>query len=252
MTLTLPQNINVIERFDSLYQYFSRRYELEQFNLQWKSYHFTITAIKNIDQLLDELIEQGPESEGVKDERLPYWAELWPSSIALAEYLLQNHDITSGMNALELGCGVGLAGMAAARRGADVLVSDYQPDALRLTELNWLMNLGRAPAALLLDWRTASLSQKFDLIIASDVVYEKRFFDPLIVTFKNLLSPAGRVLLSEPNRNIAREFFSSLTENGFIFQSVDSKVTFKDKIYQVTIYSINNREPALSSAGRKD
>ena len=84
------------------------------------------------------------------------------------------------------------------------------------------------------------------------MVYEKRFFNPLIQAFKNLLSATGQVLLSEPNREIARDFFSSLTENGFVFQSIDSEVTFKDKVYKVTIYSINNRQPASSATGRKD
>jgi predicted nicotinamide N-methyase len=238
MSLQLPVNIQSVERFDSLYQYFSQRYTLEQLQLQLEQHQFTITAIKNIDQLLDELIEQGPESVGVKDERLPYWAELWPSSIALSRYILQKAEITNGVSAIELGCGVGLAGIAAARKGAEVLVSDYQPDALRLTELNWLINLGKSPLMELLDWRTASLPQKFELILASDVVYEKRFFSPLIEVFTNLLSPAGQILLSEPNRKIASEFFSRLSDNGFVFSAVEQSVVFREKNYQVTVYRI--------------
>lgn len=251
MAIQLPPNLHAAERFDSLYQYFSQRYELEQLPLQIEPYQFTITAIKNIDQLLDELIEQGPESIGVKDERLPYWAELWPSSIALSQYIIGNAEITAGVTAIELGCGVGLAGMAAARKGAEVLVSDYQPDALRLTELNWLMNLDKSPAMQLLDWRSATLPQKFNLILASDVVYEKRFFNPLIGIFTNVLSPGGQILLSEPNRKIAREFFNSLSENGFVFHSVDSSVAFKGKNYQVAVYRISLKESNPSSGGAK-
>jgi predicted nicotinamide N-methyase len=242
MTIELPPNLLAIERFDSLYQYFSQRYELEQLRLQLEPYQFTITAIKNIDHLLDELIEQGPESIGVKDERLPYWAELWPSSIALSQYIIGKAEIIAGVTAIELGCGVGLAGMAAARKGAEVLVSDYQPDALRLAELNWLMNLGKSPAMQLMDWRSATLPQKFELILASDVVYEKRFFNPLVEIFGSVLSPGGQILLSEPKRKIAREFFSSLNDNGFVFNSVDLSVIFKGKNYQVAVYNITSRE----------
>jgi predicted nicotinamide N-methyase len=250
MTFQLPENIQSVERFDSLYQYFSQRYELEQLQLQLEPYQFTITAIKNIDQLLDELIDQGPESVGVKDERLPYWAELWPSSIALSRYILQNTGITSRISAIELGCGVGLTGMAAARKGAEVLVSDYQPDALRLTELNWLMNLGKSPRMQLLDWRTASPPEKYELILASDVVYEKRFFSPLIELFTSILSPAGQILLSEPNRKIASEFFSRLSDNGFVFDTVEQSVVFREKNYQVSVYQITwNGSDSITNAG---
>jgi len=238
MDISFSQNLKTLERFDSLYQYFFRRYELEKLDIPLKAHQFTLMSIKNIDQLLDELIEQGPESEGVKDERLPYWAEIWPSSIALADFILQTSENFQGLSALELGCGAGLAGMAAALQGAEVLVSDYQSDALRLTELNWLLNLGKSPSSILLDWRQADLDQRFDLIIASDVVYEKRFFEPLIMLFEKLLNPGGKILLSEPNRKIAVDFFSELTNRGFAYEKAEMSMTSKQKLYQISIYSI--------------
>lgn len=238
MDISFSQNLKTLERFDSLYQYFFRRYELEKSDITFKAHRFTLMSIKNVDQLLDELIEQGPESEGVKDERLPYWAEIWPSSIALAEYILQSSENFQGLSALELGCGAGLAGMAAALQGAEVLVSDYQSDALRLTELNWLLNLGKSPSSILLDWRQADLDQKFDLIIAADVVYEKRFIEPLIVLFEKLLNVGGKILLSEPNRKIALDFFSELTNHGFAYEKAEMITTCKQKLYHISIYSI--------------
>ncbi len=66
-----------------------------------------------------------------EDERLPYWAELWPSAIGLAHYL--DRDVSlRGKHVLELGCGLGLLGVIAARDGARVLCTDYEPDALAL------------------------------------------------------------------------------------------------------------------------
>ncbi len=238
MDISFSRNLKTLERFDSLYQYFFRRYELEKLDIPLRAHQFTLMSIKNIDQLLDELIEQGPESEGVKDERLPYWAEIWPSSIALADFILQTSENFQGLSALELGCGAGLAGMAAALQGAEVLVSDYQSDALRLTELNWLLNLGKTPSSILLDWRQTNLDQRFDLIIASDVVYEKRFFEPLMMLFEKLLNPNGKILLSEPNRKIAMDFFSELAHRGFAYEKVEKSMTYKQKLYQISIYSI--------------
>ena len=64
---------------------------------------FILDRIKN----LDDLVDQVSDDEFNIDERLPYWAELWPSSLALSEYILCNSNIFSAKNIIELGCGMG-------------------------------------------------------------------------------------------------------------------------------------------------
>src|SRR5438552_194806 len=76
---------------------------------------------RNADDLLDE-------EEFEHDDRIPYWAELWPIARLLAERLAFADG--RGRKLLELGCGVGLCALAAARAGFEVLASDYYPDAL--------------------------------------------------------------------------------------------------------------------------
>ena len=103
---------------------------------------------------------------------------------------------------IEIGCGLGLAGLAAMAKGASVLFTDYERDALAFVELNALVNFGRMPATALMDWRRPALACTFDVVLAADVAYEKRFFDPLIETFGALLKPGGRVLLGEPRHAV--------------------------------------------------
>ena len=238
MNLNLPYSPDIIARFDGLYQYFSRRYPLEQTTLVLNDLEIMVFSIHDIDPLLDELINLGPENEQVTDERLPYWAEIWPSSIALSDFILASEPMGPDMRVIELGCGVGLAGLAASMKGARVLETDYQPDALRLTEMNWLHNVGRSPDVYLMDWRHPDIEGKFDRILASDVVYEKRFFQPLITLFHRLLREGGQVILSEPNRPIAQNFFEELSRQGFSHQRTDTPVNFREKCYQIGIYII--------------
>ena len=107
----------------------------------------------------DDLIR---EDDFVRDERLPYWADLWPSAIVLSTWL-ETHPVPlkpdgSRPRALELGCGLGLVTTAATRAGYDVLATDYYADATLLTARNALSVTGREPARLQLGaqlWRDA-------------------------------------------------------------------------------------------------
>src|SRR5438876_2864610 len=63
-----------------------------------------------------------------REEFLPYWAEVWSSGLALAGTVATRH--LAGTRVLELGCGLGLPSLAAAFGGADVLATDWSPDAI--------------------------------------------------------------------------------------------------------------------------
>src|SRR3954469_19171648 len=72
------------------------------------------------------------------EEFLPYWAELWPSALALAKAVSARS--LGGRRVLELGCGLGLVSIAAALAGARVLATDWSDDALRFTVANAARN----------------------------------------------------------------------------------------------------------------
>ena len=93
--------------------------------------------------------------------------------------------------------------------------ADYEPDALAFTRLNCLLNVGYEPASILLDWRTPDLDETFSCILAADLAYEQRSFQPLLTCFDQLLRPGGCILLGEPNRRIARPFFTTLRKSGW-------------------------------------
>ncbi|TAE50148.1 MAG: hypothetical protein EAZ89_12710, partial [Bacteroidetes bacterium] len=93
-------------RIAELKQKLSLRAKLEPYQITIAGRLFELFLIGNIDELLDELIARDPEDEAVKDEQIPYWADLWPAAIGLAEYMLTTPDLRPDMRILEVGCGM--------------------------------------------------------------------------------------------------------------------------------------------------
>lgn len=183
----------------------------------------------------DDLIR---EEDFVKDERLPYWADVWPSSIILAGKLLELNG--RGRSALELGCGVGLSTLAATRAGFDVLSTDYYEDALDVTRANVFRNLGTIARTRLVDWR--HLPQDlgtFDLVFASDVLYENEYAALLPVILKRVLAPGGTALIADPGRVAAPVFVEACDEHGLVILQKETRPFEAGEIKQkIDLYQI--------------
>jgi predicted nicotinamide N-methyase len=139
------------------------------------------------------------------DEFLPYWAELWPSALALAEELLRR-DL-EGLRVIELGCGLGLPSLIAAARGAKVLATDWAEEAVELLRRNAERNEVRLEA-LVIDWRAPEpllARGPFDLVLAADVLYERRYVDLLLELLPKL---GGEILLADPGRPFTSSFLA--------------------------------------------
>ena len=160
--------------------------------------------------ILGELIDEAAFN---RDERLPYWADVWPSSIALAQAIRSMNG--QGRSLLELGCGVGLVAAAALRAGFGVTASDYYEDALLFTQLNCRSNSAREPYTMLLDWRQLpSAIPAFDVIVGADVLYE-RLYGPVVArAIATTMAEAGRALIADPGRVGSPDFFSALHDVG--------------------------------------
>lgn len=145
-----------------------------------------------------------------RDERLPYWAELWPSSRTLAECMLATPG--NGRSLLELGCGAGLVSTCASLSGFVVVASDYYEDALRFAEVNSWRNNAPTPRGLLLDWRHLPADlERFDVVIASDVLYEQPYGGLVARAIDASLSEDGVAFVADPGR-VARDNFMQAIE----------------------------------------
>jgi predicted nicotinamide N-methyase len=190
-----------------------------------------LLRVADVDTLLDRL----PKIQFRPDERLPYWADLWPSSLALARYLWEGVNL-QGLHVLELGCGLGLAGIAASRKGGVVTFTDYEADALAFTRYNAYRNGCPQATVRHLDWHAPALTQTYAMIIASDVLYERANFHPLVRLVENALGPNGELILAEPNRPIARDFLRLLRDRGFRYARTTERVEVGGEGSEVSIY----------------
>lgn len=156
-----------------------------------------------------------------RDEYLPYWAELWPSAIALARVVARRS--LEGRRVLELGCGLGLPGLAAAVGGARATVTDWAPEAIVAARDNAVRN-GVEVEALVCDWRAADAlvaRAPWDLVLLADVLYEERNVAPLLELLPRL---GGEVLLADPARATAAPFLEAAAERWRVTTVLEGRV----------------------------
>ena len=150
------------------------------------------------------------------DERLPYWAEVWPSGRVLAEALLAAP--LDGRRVLELGAGLGVPSIVAALRGASVLATDWYEEALAFCRAN-VARAGVAVDTLLVDWfdppAEPFAAEPFDLVIGADVLYEPRHATPLAELIRRLVAPGGAAWIADPRRPDAAPLLRTMADWGW-------------------------------------
>ncbi|MDB5320868.1 MAG: hypothetical protein JWN40_2499 [Phycisphaerales bacterium] len=176
---------------------------------------FDFTRVADPNKVLDQVAEEEDRRDKLAGKRrdgeelhLPYWAELWDSSLAIIEFLAETlpaqFDVPK-LSVLDLGCGMGLTGTVAAAMGARVMFADLEPEALLFARLNSIEFEDRVRTRRL-NWQTARLTERFDLIIGADILYEKAQWPYLEPFWRGHLQRGGSVLLGEPGRQTGDMF----------------------------------------------
>jgi predicted nicotinamide N-methyase len=198
---------------------------------------------------LDVIIHRPPDpfAEGLIDMdvydahgELPYWAELWPSAIALARRLRSLQ--LGGQRVLELGCGLALPSVVAALQGARVLATDLQPDALAAAAHNAEANDVELEL-MTLDWRELDeIAERlpFDLVLCADVLYETHQVDSLLDVLTELRSP---VLLADQGRAPGASFFTRAPEHFSVTSRRDAELP------HVTVHALRPRDQDVVAGG---
>jgi predicted nicotinamide N-methyase len=183
----------------------------------------------------DDLIS---EDDYVKDERLPYWADLWPSAQILAREVREMR--LAGERVLELGCGLGLVAVGAALAGAQVTATDYYDDAVLFAQLNVAAATGTTIAARMVDWTAmpADLG-RFDVVLTSDVLYEPRYAALVAGAIAATLRRGGEAIVADPGRIACPDFLNECRDLGLVVSDASTRPYAEGEIRQtITLYRL--------------
>jgi len=177
-------------------------------------YRFRINRPAESDKLFDH---PWVRSAYAADQYIPYWATLWPAARMLAKAVVRESWETyrQPIHVLEVGCGLGLAGIACLARGLTVTFSDVDETALIFAGANAQLNGFDTFKTIPIDFRSPPHDRKYPIVIGSDLMYEERLVNPLVGLLKAVLAPGGLCLIADPDRTAARVFKWKLQEAGY-------------------------------------
>lgn len=172
---------------------------------------FRVTLPASPDAFLDD-----PETLAAnrRDDYMPYWSYVWPTSLETAVAVLK-HPWRPGLEALELGTGTGITGLAALAAGLEVTFSDYDARSVENALHNARQNgLAERAEGLLLDWRMP-INRRFPVILGCDLIYERVNHEPILNLLEAMLTDDGEAWLTDPGRHLVDAFLELLRTRPF-------------------------------------
>ncbi len=186
----------------------------------------TLELVACFDDVLDDMADRHPDDT----DQIPYFADLWPSALALANHLVSCYPDLRGKSLLELGCGTGLPSIAAARRGASVTATDFHPQNQPYFEANARRNGVAQILYKTMDWCQPPEGMTYDLVIGSDLLYEARQIDSLSTGIVQRLAPGGTAILADPGRKHIQQAADTLEKMG-----LHVRLDIQDETFMLTL-----------------
>ena len=163
-----------------------------------------IPAYKAVKTIYASLLKLDPNTP------FPFWAKVWPSSIALHDVLKAHPYLIQNKHVLEIGAGIGLPSLMLAPITKSIQISDYEKEAVELLQKN-IKNLQLQNAvALQLDWNNMPENMNAEVLILSDVNYDPTQFETLTKLIDKFIHQGCTIILSTPQRIMASPFIQKL------------------------------------------
>jgi len=212
----------------------AEKYELEQTPISINGKRLELYRVKNIDPIINDLANKGEEYIS----RFPFWVKVWESSIVLASHLI-NMDVEKGKEILEIGAGMGVAGLFLGLSGHKVTITDYDDNALELLGMNVKHNQLDNVSVRKLDWNLPDLTGKFDIICGSELVYNKKHIKPVIRLFQDYLKTDGTIFMSHDVTRMTMISFIETVSGQFKIENVVKRLKGNGDIYKIVIHSLS-------------
>lgn len=165
----------------------------------------------------------------------PYWSQVWPSAKALGVFLVQHASFIRHKTVLELGAGLGLPSLVAARFATQVHCTDYLPEAIEAVTQSVAAAGLKNVTASVLDWRHLPAETTTDVVLLSDVNYEPEVFEALQELIASFLQKSTTVILSTRQRLMARRFVTPLLAHCLLQQEMETSHEGKTVLITVMV-----------------
>ncbi|GAB1466085.1 MULTISPECIES: class I SAM-dependent methyltransferase [Aliarcobacter] len=194
-----------------------------------------LRTLKDKQQFSDK--DKKAEDLGISSATWSLFGVVWPSSEVLANFIF-DYDFKN-KRILEVGCGIGLSSLILNRLNADITATDYHPEAEKFLDINTELNKDDEIPFVRTCWSNEYQEElgKFDLIIGSDLLYE-RDHAVLLSNFINAhANDKAMVILVNPNRGYQSKFTKQMETFGFSFSFIEPKNTdFLEEPYKGKIF----------------
>lgn len=223
---------------DALMAEIGRKFPIETIPLKIGDKVLKIVQIKDYEEYILDQVDAGDPDV----TEAPFWAKLWDASFLLA-YFLGKQPVQPGRHLLEIGAGMGVVGIFAALCGHRITITDINEDALLFARANALLNGLHDVEIRKLDWSDPFETRQYDVIVGSEVVYDRRTY-PLLVDFlRRSLTPEGIIFLAKHAELPAPLFFEELTRC-FEFKTTSQSVRMDGEAQRIELFAVRHKRSA--------
>jgi len=193
------------------------KYHSKVFSLQSKNRTLHFCQPDNVSEIIDNLSDQ----QAKLDQYQPYWTQHWPSSETFFSFII-NQPFPKPLRILEIGCGLGTLTAALTDKGNLVTAIDIAPDACQYSRFNARRN-NISARFICCDMCWLPIRKPhFDLVVASDILYEERMHDMLLDTLAKLIDSHNKAWIADPCRRGWKSFQEKASDRGFVIRQIQT------------------------------
>ncbi len=144
-------------------------------------------------------------------KNFPLWAKVWPSSMVLADFMAAQ-PVDPKKQIIEIGAGIGIAGIVASAFGHNMTITEYNADAMEFAGANAFINGCSGIPIISMNWNEPQLTCRYDKIIGSEVIFREQDFIPIQKLFQSVLKPDGEIILVSEIRKPVLEFYQKMKD----------------------------------------